>query len=116
MEKEDLERFSSFGGKMKVNKGMMRYYFGSGNALGKERLFGMHGPLLVGMPSPDSDSQELALEANVSDTRQTLISELVNNSGLSRSEAVKVVNEMVASGKLKEVEVEGLGKVLVWGK
>jgi len=115
---ETLKKIGTLGGAIHVRKDMKRYYFGentSGGSMSKERLLGAHGPLLFGMPNPSSRKEEVTLEATVSDTKQDLIKELMFQNGQSRQEAESVVNSMIASGKLAEVNVEGLGKVLVWG-
>jgi len=115
---ETLKKIGTLGGAIHVRKDMKRYYFGEnepGGPMSKEKLFGVHGPLLYGMPNPSSKKEEVTLEATVSDTKQDLIKELMYQNGQSRQEAESVVNSMIASGKLAEVNVEGLGKVLVWG-
>jgi len=118
MEREVLKKVGTLGGPIRVNPNTKRFYFGNaepGGAFSKERLFGMHGPLLIGMPNPKSRHEELGLEAAVSDTKQDLIRELVYQGGMSRTQAERTVDEMLREGKLAEVNVEGLGKVLVWG-
>lgn len=67
------------------------------------------------MPNPESRHEELGLHANVSDTRQGLIRELMDQSELSRRQAENTVDLLIKEGKLAEVEDEGLGRVLVWG-
>jgi hypothetical protein len=116
--KATLRKVGTLGGQLKINQKTKHFYFGDskpGGPMSKERLFGIHGPLLIGMPNPSSQGEELALEANVSDTRQGLIQELTNTSELTRRQAEQVVAQMIASGKLAVVKDPELGEILVWG-
>lgn len=116
--KGKLKRAGTLGGAIHVNPEMRRYYYGEnepGGPMSKEKLFGQHGPLLIGMPDSSSHKESITLEATVSDTREDLVRELVEQSKLTRREAEAVVTHMIASGQLAEIEHGDLGKVLVWG-
>lgn len=108
---ERLKKVATLGGPIKVRKDKAWIYGldGSNPNLGKEKLFGARGPLHPGMPY----KQELAVGATQSDTRATLIRELVEQSHLTRREAEDTVNTLISSGTLVEVDHPDLGKVLV---
>ncbi len=90
----------------------LNIFLGNSDNMSKEKLFGKAGigPLHPGMPY----KHEIAAAASTSDTKQTLIRELVEQSSFTRREAEEVVNQMLRSGTLVEVEDENLGKVLVF--
>lgn len=109
---DKFKKVATLGGPIKVNKKNSWMYFGNGSNMSREKLFGMKGELHPGMPS--SHKEAIAIEATTSDTKLTLIRELCEQSGLTRREAETLVAEMIASGKLVEVEHGDLGKVLIW--
>jgi len=117
--KETLRKIGTLGGNIRINPSTRRYYTGNntpGGNMSKEKLFGQgaHGPLLIGMPNPSGYEEEATLRLNVSDTKATLIRELVEQSRLTRREAEDTVNALINSGKLVEVSDRQLGKILVW--
>ena len=61
-----------------------------------------------------SPKEERVLSAVNSDTKETLIKELVEQSSMRRTEAEEVVKDMLAKGILQEVEDPNLGKVLIF--
>lgn len=112
-----LKKIGTLGGSIHVNPNLKNMYFGentSGGPMSKERLFGQHGPLLMGMPNPESRHEEIALSANVFDTKSDLIREITESSELTRPQAEALVKRMLSSGQLAEIDFEGR-RVLVWG-
>jgi len=110
MEESKIRKIGTLGGSLEVNKTNSWIYLGDNKGrFSKEKLFGIRGPLHPGMPY----EHELALSALHSDTRQTLIRELVNQTSLTREEAERVVNDLLKKGILEEVDDPNLGKVLV---
>lgn len=110
---EVLKKIGTLGGAIHVRKDMKGYYFGEsqpGGNFSKEKLFGQKGPLHPGMPV----EHQIAAGASSSDTRATLIRELVEQSHFSRREAEDIVSDMLANGTLQEVDDKILGKVLVF--
>jgi len=107
MDKEDLRRIGTLGGKLKINHENM-WLYGKTSGLTKERLYGVQGPLHPGMRS-----KVTALEATQSDTRQTLIRELTDQTHMTRTEAERVVDDLLKAGVLEEINDPTLGKVLV---
>jgi len=112
MDKEVIKRVATLGGALRINKGnLWMYGQDQGNNLTKERLFGNagKGPLHIGMRN-----KEVALGANQSDTRRTLIEELTGQTHMTREEAESTVNGLIKSGVLEEINDPTLGKVLVF--
>lgn len=111
---ERLKRFGTLGGSVKLNKDSTWIYgFGKDNPnMAKEKLFGNAGmgPLHPGMPY----KKDVAMAASSTDTKSTLIRELVEQSSFTRREAEEVVNTLLREGKLIEVDHPSLGKVLVF--
>lgn len=112
LNKETFRKIGTLGGSIKINPNTRRYYAGGGN-MTKEKLFGVHGPLLIGMPEPSSKEEDVALKLNVSDTRATLRRELMQQNDMSSREADALINKLISSGKLVEITFSG-EKVLVW--
>ena len=113
IDKETLKKVGTLGGPIHVRKDLNNMYFGGnepGGAFSKEKLFGCRGPLHPGMPA----EHEVALGALHSDTKKTLISELIDQTHLTREEAEKTINELLRKGILEEVEDPTLGRVLVF--
>jgi hypothetical protein len=111
MDKETLVRVAQLGGHLKVNrKNLWMYGQDKNNNLTKERLYRARGPLHIGMPH----GQEIAIEATQSDTKQTLIRELAEQTHMTRTEAESTVNELLKKGILEEINDPALGKVLVF--
>ncbi len=114
MDKEDLKKIASLGGKIKINKEVKGYYFGdskSGGSFSKEKLFGISGPLHPGMANHKG---EMAVESVESDTQQDLIRELTDK-GLTREEAVRTIETLLKAKILVETFDSDLGKkVLVF--
>ena len=112
--KETLKRIGTLGGKLRVSKENSWLYWGGGpnTGLTKEKLFGNagKGTLHPGMPR----NTEVALGALHTDTRQTIIRELTDQTHLTRSEAETVVSDLLRKGVLEEVNDPTLGKVLVF--
>ncbi len=109
----DLKKIAALGGSIKVRKDRA-WMYGLENDnpnLSKEKLHGAMGPLHPGMPY----KHEVAIGASQSDTKATLVRELVEQSHLTRREAEDTVNELVRNGVLVEVDDPNLGKVLVFG-
>ena len=106
-----LKKLGTLGGSISVNKKNM-WMYGETPHMSKEKLFGKAGcgPLHPGMPY----EHQLAVSAIHSDTRSTLIKELVDQTHLTREEAEKTVNDLVQHGVLEEIDDPGLGKVLVF--
>ncbi len=104
-----LKRLGTLGGSIKVNKKQM-WAYGNTPSMSKEKLFGVKGPLHPGMP----EEHALAVSALHSDTRSTLVRELVEQTHLTREEAERTVSDLIQKGMLEEVEDPGLGKVLVF--
>ena len=116
MEEDKVNLFSkvgTLGGKVKLNQSLKGMYLGGSGNMSKEKLFGITGPLHPGM---HYHKGEIAIEATQSDTKADLIRELCEQSGFTKREAETVVNEMIASGHLVEVNLPDLGKVLVFKK
>lgn len=110
MDKETLRKVGTLGGRLRVNKSnLWMYGQDPNNGLTKEKLYGVHGPLHIGMPR----RHEIAMEATQSDTKQTLIKELTEQTHMTREEAEKTVSELLRKGILEEVNDPALGKVLV---
>jgi len=107
-----LAKIGTLGGPLRVRKDKIWVYgLNEDNKnLGSEKLFGMKGPLHPGMPY----KKTIALEASTSDTKETLVKELVEQSSFTRREAEEVVNTLIREGKLVEIDHPGLGKVLVF--
>lgn len=107
-----LTKIASLGGKIGIKKELMGYYFGNSENMSKEKLFGKagQGPLHPGMPY----KHEIAAGASSSDTKTTLVRELVEQSSFTRREAEAVVEDMLRSGALVEIDDPNLGKVLVF--
>lgn len=114
IEKETLKKIGTLGGALKFNKSNSWMYLGGGSNknLVKEKLFGKagKGPLHIGMPY----QQELAIEAVQSDTKQTLIRELTEQTHMTRREAEEAVTALLKKGIMKEVDDPNLGKVLIF--
>ena len=104
-----LKKLGTLGGSIKVNKKNM-WIYGETPHMSKEKLFGVNGPLHPGMPY----EHQLAVSAVHSDTRATLIRELVDQTHLTREEAERTVNDLIQHGILEERDDPGLGKVLVF--
>ena len=112
MDKDTLRKIGTLGGPIHVRKDLKNMYFGGnepGGPFSKEKLFGANGPLHPGMKN-----QELALSALHSDTKSTLVKELVDQTHLTREEAEKTVEELLRKGILEEVEDPNLGRILVF--
>jgi len=114
IEKETLKKIGTLGGSLKFNKNNSWMYLGGGSNknLVKEKLFGKagKGSLHIGMPY----QQELAIEAVQSDTKQTLIRELTEQTHMTRREAEEAVTALLKKGIMKEVDDPNLGKVLIF--
>jgi len=113
MDKDTLRKVGTLGGAINVRQDMKGYYFGNSQAGGnfsKEKLFGVNGPLHPGM----QDEAEVTLGALHSDTKNTLIGELVDQTHLTREEATKIVEDLLRKGVLEEIKDPTLGKVLVF--
>lgn len=108
MDKETLVRIGTLGGAITVRKDRMWMYGQDNSGFCKEKLYGVHGPLHIGMRN-----KEIVLGANQSDTRQTLVKELTEQSHMTRREAEEAISGLISSGVLKEVNDPALGKVLV---
>ena len=109
-----LTKALTLGGPVRRNKENLWMYFGtSKQEAQKEKLFGKvgRGPLHPGIPY----KHEVTLEATQSDTKATLIRELVEQSKFTKREAEEVVNEMLKNGTLREINHPELGRVLVFG-
>lgn len=106
-----LKKLGTLGGSISVNKKNM-WIYGNTPHMTKEVLFGKagQGSLHPGMPY----EHQLAVSAVHSDTRKTLIRELVDQTHLTREEAERTVNDLVQQGLLEEIDDPGLGKVLVF--
>jgi len=111
MDRETLVKIGTLGGALKVNKKNLWMYGGDTPGLSKGKLFGKigKGPLHPGMPR----TREVTLGATQSDTKQTLIQELTDQTHMTRREAEEAVSELLRSGALEEVNDPTLGKVLV---
>ena len=108
-----LRKVGTLGGSIKFNKESAWVYGLDRNPnLSKERLFGKagRGPLHPGMPC----EEEVTLSALHSDTRQTIVRELADQTHLTREEAERVVSSLLKRGVLEEVKDPTLGKVLVF--
>ena len=113
MDKETLRKVGTLGGSIGINKSMKSFYFGDskpGGKFSKEFLFGKagRGPLHPGM------KEELALSALHSDTKSTLVRELVDQTHLTREEAESTIGELLRKGVLEEIEDPNLGRILVF--
>lgn len=108
MDKETLRKIGTLGGALTVRRDRLWMYGQDNSGFCKEKLYGVGGPLHIGMRN-----REIVLGANRSDTRQTLIRELTDQSHMTRREAEEAVNELIRSGVLKEVNDPALGKILV---
>lgn len=112
--KETFKKIGTLGGALKFNKSHSWMYLGGGSNKGltKEKLFGNAGKgvLHPGMPS----ETEVTLGALHSDTKQTLIKELTEQTHLTRSEAENIVGALLGKGILEEVNDPTLGRVLVF--
>ena len=112
--KETFGRLGTLGGKVHLKPENQWLYTGSpdNKNLTKERLFGRagRGSLHPGMPV----EHQIAAGATQSDTRQTLIRELVEQSHFTRREAEEIVSGMIQNGTLEEIDDQNLGKVLVF--
>jgi len=109
MDKETLVKIGTLGGRIKINKDSL-WAYGQVPGLSKEKLFGVKGPLHPGMPP----KQEVALSALHSDTKQTIIKELTEQTHMTREEAERTINTLLKKGILEEVNDPTLGKVLVF--
>ena len=106
-----LKKIGTLGGSLQVNKNALwAYGLGKNSHLTKKNLFGMGGPLHPGMPV----EEEVTLSALHSDTKQTLIRELSDQTHLTREESVKVVEDLLRKGILEEVKDPTLGKILIF--
>lgn len=112
MDGTTLKKIGTLGGPISVRKDLKNMYFGGnepGGPFSKEKLFGANGPLHPGMKA----EEELALSALHSDTKKTLVGELVSSGGFSKEEAEGLIKELISKGYLCEVDHPHLGKVLV---
>ena len=106
-----LRKLGTLGGTIHVNKNSFwAYGMGNNSHLKKEKLFGMRGPLHPGMPV----QEEVTLSALHSDTKNTLVRELADQTHLTRREAEEVVEGLLRKGVLEEINDPTLGKVLVF--
>lgn len=106
-----LKKIGTLGGSIKFNKENAWVYGLDKNPnMSRKKLFGMNGPLHPGMPV----EEEVTLSALHSDTKQTLIRELTDQSHLTREEAERVVGDMLRKGLLEEIKDPVLGKILVF--
>ena len=112
--KETLKKIGTLGGALKFNKSNSWMYLGGGSNknLTREKLFGNagRGVLHPGMPV----GTEVALGALHTDTKRTLIRELADQTHLTRSEAEGLVEALIRTGMLEEVNDPTLGKVLIF--
>jgi hypothetical protein len=112
--KETIKKMGTLGGPLRINRRNLWMYIGDGTNknLTKEKLFGKicAGPLHFGIPS----KEEVVLEALHSDTRKTLINELVNQTHLTREEAEHTISVLLKKGILEEIDDPTLGKVLIF--
>lgn len=108
-----LKKLGTLGGSIKFNKeNAWAYGLDKNSHLSKERLFGQagRGPLHPGMPY----EEEVTLSALHSDTKQTLIRELADQTHLTREESERVVEALLRKGILEEIKDPTLGKILVF--
>ena len=113
MDGTTLRKIGTLGGPIHIKKDLNNMYFGGngpGGPFSKEKLFGANGPLHPGM----KEEHQLALSALYSDTKKTLVGELVDQTHLTREEAEKTVSELLRKGLLEEVEDPNLGKILIF--
>ena len=104
-----VKKLATLGGGLRMSKeNSWLYCIGRS----KKELHGCCGSLHPGMPN----KEEMAVEATQSDTRPTLIKELIDQGGLSRREAEETVNKLIRDGILVEINDPDLGKILVRGK
>jgi len=109
MDKNTLIKIGTLGGQIRVNKDNL-WMYGNTSSMTTEKLFGIKGPLHPGMPC----KEEVAISTLHSDTKSTLIKELVEQTHLTREEAERTVRDLLQSGVLEEVNDPTLGKVLVF--
>jgi len=108
--KETLKKVGTLGGAIQVNPNMKKYYFGeseSGGNFSKEKLFGVRGPLHPGMPVAETPEEQMVLNINASDTRATLIREIVEQTSLNRYEAEEAIDALLRKGKLEYRKQDG---------
>ena len=61
-----------------------------------------------------SHKEKMAIESLHSDSKSTLIRELVEQSSFTKREAEEVVNSLIQQRRLVEVDMPGMGKVLIF--
>lgn len=105
-----VKKVLSLGGPLPINRKLMKELHGMGR-VNVSKFYGVsEGDLWFRL----GHKEEVAVEATQSDTKRDLISELVNQGGLTRKEAEETVNNLIRRGVLVEVDTLGLGKVLVF--
>lgn len=94
-----LKRVLSLGGPIRIREeNKWIYGLDSRQNLSKEKLFGITGPMHIGMPY----KREMALGSVESDTKADLVREL-QDKGLTREEAVSTIKDLLREGSLVEI-------------
>lgn len=107
-----LKNSLTLGGGIRVNHDHDWMYIGSNPKRSLKDIYGVKdGPIHFGMPTRE---QGIAVDALHSDTKATLIKELTEQSGLTRTQAEEAINNLLKSGFLEEVTHPDLGKIIIF--